>query len=66
MRVTINGQDKDLANSLNITALVGQRSPKNKHLIAEINGRIVPSAEWTNTNLKDGDQIELVAFVGGG
>ena len=66
MKITINGQTKDLTNAQNIAELVSQFCKVPKNVIAEINGGIVPSSDWAKTTLKDGDTIELVTFVGGG
>ena len=65
MRITINGQVKEIDSS-NIAHLVSQFCANRTHIITEINGRIVPAAERANTSLKDGDTVELVSFVGGG
>ena len=32
----------------------------------ELNGDIVPKAQYANTIFKDGDSVEVVSFVGGG
>ena len=32
----------------------------------ECNGQIVPRAEFGTVVLKDGDELEIVSFVGGG
>ena len=32
----------------------------------ELNGEILPKSEYENTNLNDGDSVEVVSFVGGG
>ncbi len=37
-----------------------------KRIAVELNGEIVPKAEYGNTVLKDGDVVEVVSFVGGG
>lgn len=37
-----------------------------KRIAVELNGEIVPKAEYANTVLKDGDIVEVVSFVGGG
>ena len=66
MKLTINGQIKDLTNTTNIADLVNQLCKNPKHIISEVNGQIVPSTDWPQTTLKDGDAVELVAFVGGG
>jgi thiamine biosynthesis protein ThiS len=66
MKVTINGTAKELNNGSHLSDLVTQFCKQSKHIIAEINGNIVPSKVWNSTVVKDGDMIELVAFVGGG
>jgi sulfur carrier protein len=37
-----------------------------KRIATELNGDIVPKANYADTVLKDGDVIEIVSFVGGG
>lgn len=32
----------------------------------ELNGDIVPKAQYSDTIFKDGDSVEVVSFVGGG
>lgn len=32
----------------------------------ELNGKIIPRADFKTTMLKDGDSLEIVHFVGGG
>ena len=66
MRITLNGQVKEITNSDSIAVLVAQFCANRKHIITEMNGRIVPSNDWANTAIKDGDTVELVSFVGGG
>ena len=37
-----------------------------KRIAVERNGEIVPKAQYAQTVLQDGDEIEIVNFVGGG
>ena len=66
MKITINGTTKDFTNNPHLSDVVAQFCKEPKHIITEVNGNIVVSNNWTKTALKDGDTIELVAFVGGG
>ena len=66
MKVTINGTPKEFKDLSYLSDIVTQFCKEPKHIITEINGHIIPSDLWANTALKDGDTIELVAFVGGG
>ncbi len=66
MKVTINGTIKELTGSSHVSDIVAQFCQQSKHVITEINGRIVPCSDWNSTPVSEGDRIELVAFVGGG
>lgn len=39
---------------------------KSDRVAVELNRQIVPREQWTQTSLSDGDQLEIVHFVGGG
>jgi sulfur carrier protein len=66
MLVTINGQKKEFQENASLKELVGNFCQESSHVIAELNGGIVPGHQWTTTRIKDGDILELVTFVGGG
>ncbi len=67
MNITINGQTKDISGtSQTVGSLVAQFCKEKKHVIAELNGSIIPSSDWDKTGIKEADAIELVSFVGGG
>lgn len=66
MRVTINGQAKEIAGPADLAHLAAQFSANTKYIITEINGRIVSCDDRAGTPVKDGDTVELVSFVGGG
>ncbi len=66
MKITLNGQEKDIQSLLSLKNIVGQFCKDSNHVIAELNGTIVKSRDWAKATLKDGDTLELVNFVGGG
>lgn len=66
MQLVINGQNKEIAATATVADLVGQFCKNKQHIIAELNGTIIPISDWSTTVLKQGDALELVAFVGGG
>lgn len=63
--LTINGEEKEAAN-LTLAAYLAKMSYDSKKIAVERNGEIVPKAQYSKTVLQDGDQIEIVSFVGGG
>jgi thiamine biosynthesis protein ThiS len=46
--------------------LVKQLELAPERLAIELNLSILPRAKWAETELKSGDRLELVHFVGGG
>ncbi len=66
MKITINGQSKELNDRSSLHEIITQFSKDCSRVIAEVNGEIVKSPVWPSTTIKDGDTIELVTFVGGG
>lgn len=37
-----------------------------KRIAIELNGEIIPKSQYDLTIIQDGDEIEIVSFVGGG
>ena len=66
MNIMINGTSQQLTSAKNLTDIVSSFCKQPKHVITELNGTIVPPDQWAHTDLKDGDALELVTFVGGG
>ena len=66
MKLIINGTSKDFSSVKNLTEIVNSFCKESRHVIAELNGSIIPSDQWAKISLKDGDTLELVTFVGGG
>lgn len=61
----INGESLDLAGKSLAEYLAGTNYDP-KRIAVERNGEIVPKALYAETLLADGDNIEIVSFVGGG
>ena len=66
MNIIINGTSQQLSSAKNLSEIVSDFCKQSKHVITELNGTIIPSEKWAQTNLQDGDALELVTFVGGG
>jgi sulfur carrier protein len=62
----INGEPRSFAAPLNVTQLIGGLELEGKRIALERNGEIVPRSHFTQTELADGDQLEIVVAVGGG
>src|SRR5882724_9965952 len=66
MHLVINGERKELASLGNLSKLVQSLQLKPDRIAVELNREIVPRANWETTDLRDGDSLEVVHFVGGG
>jgi len=65
MKLTINGQEQDFS-PITLAQLVEQLGMKQDRVAVELNLNIVPRDQWAETQLAEGDQLEIVHFVGGG
>lgn len=66
MRVQVNGEICELLEKLTLANLVRQLSLPPERLAIELNREVVRRAAWPETELREGDHIEIVHFVGGG
>ena len=65
MKLRINGEERVLTSET-LEALVAELGMKGDRVAVELNREIVPRARWAETRLREGDQLEIVHFVGGG
>jgi thiamine biosynthesis protein ThiS len=68
MKLQINGEERDFSvpTSFTLAALVEILGMKADRVAVELNRDIVPRDRWSETQLHDGDRLEVVHFVGGG
>ncbi|MEE1318755.1 MAG: sulfur carrier protein ThiS [Ruminococcus sp.] len=63
--VKINGKYFDI-NGKTLTEYLSETDYDVRRIAVECNGEIVPKTQYEKTVLADGDEIEVVSFVGGG
>jgi sulfur carrier protein len=66
MKLTINGESRELPEGISLDELILQLGIKKEAVVAEVNRHIVQPQERGKRKLSEGDQIELIQFVGGG
>ena len=66
MRLKINGDDREFSSPLTLASLIEQLGTKPDRIAVELNHDIASRDQWATIHLKDGDQLEIVHFVGGG
>ena len=64
--IEVNGERKEIAAGLTVTALLAQLGLNTGRVAVEHNRSILPRAKWAETAVAAGDQFEIVQFVGGG
>lgn len=66
MRIEVNGQTKEVAGGRTVAGLLEDLDLDGRLVVVELNRQIVRRTEIASTVLEDGDQVEIVHFVGGG
>jgi thiazole synthase len=66
MKISLNGEPHELAGPLTLNALLAQLNIDPRRVAVEHNLTVVKRANYDSTQIQEGDQIEIVNFVGGG
>ena len=66
MRVTLNGEAKELADGATVAALLAQLGVQPERVAVEVNLTVLKRAQHPETVLKAGDEVEIVQLIGGG
>jgi sulfur carrier protein len=66
VRLILNGDPHDCEDGMTVAALIGQLSLNGRRIAVEVNRQILARESFADRALADGDQVEIVQFVGGG
>jgi thiamine biosynthesis protein ThiS len=66
MKVTINGEPRELPGPTSVTALLEILGYTGRRVAVEINYTIVPRSTYATHQVVEGDAIEIVQAIGGG
>ena len=66
IKIFINGDLSKFPQETNIVSVLESLNISSKHIAIEINENLVFRSDWQETNLKDGDKVEIVKAIGGG
>lgn len=64
--VTVNGDERRLQCSISVWEFLETLELNPKKVAVERNMEIVPKSTFRDVLLQDGDQLEIVHFIGGG
>ena len=66
MEITVNGEKRGLPDGTTVATLLETLNIAPERVVVEVNLTILKRAELPAAVLKEGDQVEVVQFVGGG
>jgi sulfur carrier protein len=66
IHLSVNGQARRLEPGANVARLLDALELSGKRVAVEKNGEIVPRSQYADTQVADGDALEIVVAVGGG
>ncbi len=66
MKLIVNGEARELEAPLTVVELLVRLGVDQRYGAVEVNREVVPRSEHATHALADGDQVEIIRFVGGG
>lgn len=66
MTIKLNGDTHEIPGPLSISALLDQLAIDGRRVAVELNLAVVKKIAYDSSVIKEGDEVEIVNFVGGG
>ncbi len=66
MNIVVNGEKKEVAENLDLSALLKHLALPDERIAVELNREVVRKKDWEMIKINDADKIEIIHFVGGG
>jgi sulfur carrier protein len=66
MKLQVNGEGREVPEGLTLSGLLAHLGLDAPRVAVEVNRALVPKTRHAEQRLTDGDQVEIVTFVGGG
>jgi thiazole synthase len=66
MTIILNGDPLEIAGPMTLSALLVQLGVDARRIAVEHNLNVIKRANYDETKIQEGDQVEIVNFVGGG
>jgi sulfur carrier protein len=66
MTLKLNGEKKEIRDGLSVAGLLDVLKIQPARVAVEVNLSIIKKDAYTGHVLHDGDEVEIVSFVGGG
>ena len=66
MRITLNGDPHDLPEPVTVSELLSRLAIDPRRVAVELNLVVLKRSTFETTTIQEGDEVEVVNFVGGG
>lgn len=66
MRITVNGEPREVAEGTSLEALLAHLGVTLKYTAVAVNREVTPKGEYATTVLRESDRVEIVRPMGGG
>ena len=64
--VTLNGEPRKLPDGATVETAVRELGEPGRGVAVAVDGEVVPRRDWARTEVRDGQQLEVVRAVQGG
>ncbi len=66
-KITVNGEVQEVQLPLSLTELIRQNNVQQPEMVSvQVNDDFVDRTEWDGLQLKEGDNVDFLYFMGGG
>ena len=66
-KITVNGEAQEVKLPLSLTQLIKQNNVEQPEMVSvQVNDDFVDRTEWDDIQIKDGDNVDFLYFMGGG
>ncbi len=66
MKLHVNGEEYIAKGARSVDALLQELDIPPQRVAVEVNLKVISKADYPRVELKEGDRVEIVSFVGGG
>ena len=66
-KITVNGEAQEVKLPLTLTELIKQNNVEQPDMVSvQVNDDFVDRTEWDDIQIKEGDSVDFLYFMGGG
>ena len=66
-KITVNGEVQEVQSGISLTELIKQNNVEQPEMVSvQVNDDFVDRTEWDSQEIKEGDTVDFLYFMGGG